>query len=56
MRNLDKKNAEQVMTLFKNINSELKQTILMVSHDNDLLKACGKRYDIRDAGLEMLGI
>lgn len=34
--NLDKKNSDNVFEIFKEISSTLGQTILVVTHDNDL--------------------
>lgn len=49
--NLDTENGEKVLGIFKKINYELGQTILMVTHDLDAAKIAGKIITIKDGEL-----
>ena len=54
--NLDTKSSELMMDLFSKINSQLNRTIIMVTHDLDLLKYASKTVHILDGKVEELKI
>lgn len=43
--NLDTKNTNNILDLFKQINRENKTTIIIVTHDEKVAKICGRRID-----------
>jgi hypothetical protein len=49
--NLDTENGKRVLRIFKEINLELGQTILMVTHDLDAAKSAGRIIIIKDGEL-----
>tara|TARA_A100001234_G_C12620946_1_gene383755 strand:+ start:772 stop:1431 length:660 start_codon:yes stop_codon:yes gene_type:complete len=46
--NLDSKNEQIIMDLFKKLNKELGLTIILVTHNNDFAKISNKRYTLKD--------
>jgi lipoprotein-releasing system ATP-binding protein len=46
--NLDSKNTEIVMGIFKQISSEFNRTIITVTHDNDFAKASDRIIEMQD--------
>lgn len=46
--NLDSKNSAEIMELFRRTNRELKQTILMVTHDEGLAEQCDRIIVLHD--------
>ena len=46
--NLDSKNTAEIMELFRRSNRELKQTILIISHDEDIAEQCDRVITLRD--------
>lgn len=54
--NLDTKSSELMMGLFSQINSQLKRTVIMVTHDLDLLKYATKTVHIVDGKVEELKV
>ncbi len=46
--NLDNKNSQQVVTLLQYFVKEYKQTIVMVTHDNEIAKKCDRIIYIED--------
>jgi len=54
--NLDTKSSELMMDLFAKINSQLNRTIIMVTHDLDLLKYATKTVHILDGKVENLKV
>lgn len=50
--NLDENNTATVMSLLKTINKSLKSTIVMVTHNMDLAKQCGRVIRICNGNLE----
>jgi len=46
--NLDSKNSAEIMELFRRTNRELKQTILMVTHDESLAEQCDRIIVLHD--------
>ncbi|MBQ1409951.1 MAG: ABC transporter ATP-binding protein [Oscillospiraceae bacterium] len=46
--NLDSKNSAEIMELFRQTNRELKQTILMVTHDESLAEQCDRIIVLHD--------
>lgn len=46
--NLDSKNALEIMNLLRKSNKELNQTIIMITHDNDLAKLADRVITISD--------
>ncbi len=46
--NLDSSNTEKVFSIFEKINQDLKTTIVMVTHDNDLAKKAGRTIELLD--------
>jgi putative ABC transport system ATP-binding protein len=45
--NLDSRNAESIMSLFENLNAD-GITIVVVTHNPDLVKRCGRKVHIED--------
>lgn len=50
--NLDSKNSENIFTLFKRLNAEKGQTIVMVTHDERFAGMAGRRVHILDGRIE----
>jgi lipoprotein-releasing system ATP-binding protein len=50
--NLDSKNSENIFTLFKSMNKERGQTIVMVTHDERFAAMAGRRVHILDGRIE----
>ena len=46
--NLDSKNEQIIMDLFKKLNKELSLTIILVTHNNDFAKISNKCYTLKD--------
>lgn len=46
--NLDSKNEQIIMDLFKKLNKELGLTIILVTHNNDFAKISNKCYTLKD--------
>ena len=46
--NLDSKNEQIIMDLFKKLNKELGLTIILVTHNNDFTKISNKCYTLKD--------
>ena len=46
--NLDSKNSAEIMTLFRRSNRELKQTILIITHDENIAEQCDRIIVLRD--------
>ena len=46
--NLDSKNTAEIMELFRRSNRELKQTILIITHDEDIAEQCDRVITLRD--------
>ena len=46
--NLDSKNEQIIMDLFKKLNNELGLTIILVTHNNDFAKISNKCYTLKD--------
>lgn len=46
--NLDSKNTEIVLNIFKQISAEFNQTIIAVTHDNDFAKASDRTIEMAD--------
>jgi lipoprotein-releasing system ATP-binding protein len=46
--NLDKKNSDIVFDIFKKISSELNQTLLIVTHDNDFANRTNRIIEMED--------
>ena len=46
--NLDSENTENIIHLLENLNRSTGQTIIMVTHDNELAKRCNKRVELSD--------
>lgn len=53
---LDSKSSDLIMDLFSKINSQLKRTIIMVTHNLDLLKYANKTVHIIDGKVENLKV
>lgn len=50
--NLDTKTGEAVVKLLKSLSVEKKVTILMATHDPDMIKNCDRVIHIRDGMIE----
>ena len=46
--NLDSKNEQIIMDLFKKLNKELGLTIILVTHNNDFAKISNKCFTLKD--------
>ena len=46
--NLDSKNSAEIMELFRRSNRELKQTILLITHDANIAEQCDRIIVLRD--------
>ena len=46
--NLDSKNSAEIMELFRRSNRELKQTILIITHDESIAEQCSRIIVLRD--------
>ena len=46
--NLDSKNSAEIMELFRRSNRELKQTILIITHDENIAEQCDRIIVLRD--------
>lgn len=46
--NLDSQSAQQILALLKKLNQELKKTIVIITHDNEVAQQCGRIIHIKD--------
>ena len=46
--NLDSKNSAEIMDLFRRSNRELKQTVLIITHDENIAEQCDRIIVLRD--------
>ena len=52
--NLDRKNSEDIISLFKLVNQRLNSTIMIITHDEKVANACNKVYKMVDGRLSLL--
>lgn len=52
--NLDRKNSEEIISLFKLVNQRLNSTIMIITHDEKAANACNKVYKMVDGRLSLL--
>ena len=52
--NLDRKNSEDIISLFKLVNQRLNSTIMIITHDEKVTNACNKVYKMVDGRLSLL--
>lgn len=52
--NLDRKNSEEIISLFKLVNQRLNSTIMIITHDEKVANACDKVYKMVDGRLSLL--
>lgn len=52
--NLDRKNSEDIISLFKLVNQRLNSTIMIITHDEKVANACNKVYKMIDGRLSLL--
>lgn len=52
--NLDRKNSEDIISLFKLVNQSLNSTIMIITHDEKVANACNKVYKMVDGRLYLL--
>lgn len=52
--NLDRKNSEEIIFLFKLVNQRLNSTIMIITHDEKVANACNKVYKMVDGRLSLL--
>ena len=52
--NLDRKNSEDIISLFKLVNQRLNSTIMIITHDEKIANACNKVYKMVDGRLSLL--
>lgn len=52
--NLDRKNSEDIISLFKLVNQRLNSTIMIITHDEKVANACNKVYKMLDGRLSLL--
>lgn len=48
---LDSESSKQVLDLLSELNKDYKKTVIVISHDNDLLKYADRFFEIRDGKL-----
>lgn len=53
--NLDRKNSEEIMGLFRLVNKRLNSTLMIITHDEKVANACKKVYKMVDGRLSLLG-
>lgn len=53
--NLDKKNSEEIIGLFRLVNKRLNSTIMIITHDEKVANSCDKVYRMVDGRLNFLG-
>jgi putative ABC transport system ATP-binding protein len=46
--NLDSKNSREIITLIRKMNKELKQTVIIVTHDEDIALQCDRVITMED--------
>jgi lipoprotein-releasing system ATP-binding protein len=51
--NLDSRSANNVYELFSRLNRELKQTVIVVTHDEDFANRAGRRIHLVDGKIEI---
>lgn len=52
--NLDRKNSEEIISLFKLVNQRLNSTIMIITHDEKVANTCNKVYKMVDGRLSLL--
>ena len=52
--NLDRRNSEDIISLFKLVNQRLNSTIMIITHDEKVANACNKVYKMVDGRLSLL--
>ena len=52
--NLDRKNSEEIISLFKLVNQRLNSTIMIITHDEKVANSCNKVYKMVDGRLSLL--
>lgn len=52
--NLDRKNSEDIISLFKLVNQRLNSTIMIITHDEKVANSCNKVYKMVDGRLSLL--
>lgn len=52
--NLDRKNSDDIISLFKLVNQRLNSTIMIITHDEKVANACNKVYKMVDGRLSLL--
>lgn len=52
--NLDRKNSEDIISLFKLVNQRLNSTIMIITHDEKVANACNKVYKMVAGRLSLL--
>lgn len=53
--NLDRRNSEEIVSLFRLINKRLDSTIVIITHDEKVANSCKKVYKMVDGKLSLLG-
>ena len=53
--NLDRKNSEEIIGLFRLVNKRLNSTIMIITHDEKVANSCDKIYRMVDGRLNFLG-
>lgn len=53
--NLDRKNSEEIIGLFRLVNKRLNSTIMIITHDEKVANSCDKVYRMLDGRLNFLG-
>ena len=46
--NLDSKNSREIIALIRKMNKELKQTVILVTHDEDIALQCDRIIKMED--------
>lgn len=53
--NLDRRNSEEIIGLFRLVNKRLNSTITIITHDEKVANSCDKVYKMVDGKLSLLG-
>ena len=52
--NLDRKNSEEISSLFRLVNKRFKSTIIIITHDEKVANSCDRVYKMVDGKLNRI--